>query len=96
MSSLIGCNCCQLATSSLKYIEANGIDRQGVPYSQTATKDLKVIRDNDFTTINKLEQQVAILKSAAGQMTEPDKKLFEKHINQYIKDIDKCIGLLSE
>ena len=63
---------------------------------KTATKDLKVIRDNDFTTINKLEQQVAILKSAAGQMTEPDKKLFEKHINQYIKDIDKCIGLLSE
>jgi hypothetical protein len=46
--------------------------------------------------INQLEQQVGILKSAAGKMDEADKKLFEKHINQYIKEIDKCIGLLSE
>jgi len=29
-------------------------------------------------------------------MTEADKKAFEKQINQYIKEIDKCIGLLSE
>jgi hypothetical protein len=29
-------------------------------------------------------------------MKKPDKKIFEKQINQYIKEIDKCIGLLSE
>lgn len=46
--------------------------------------------------IDQLKQQVLILKSAAGKMTEPDKKAFEKNINLYIKEIDKCIGLLSE
>jgi len=43
-----------------------------------------------------LEQQVGILQSAAGKMNDEDKKAFEKHLNQYIKEIDKCIGLLSE
>ncbi len=46
--------------------------------------------------ISRLQQQVSILKSSIGQMTESDKKTFEKQINQYIKEIDKCIGLLSE
>ena len=59
-------------------------------------KELKISRENDLNRINQLEQQVGILKSAAGKMEEADKKLFEKHINQYIKEIDKCIGLLSE
>ena len=59
-------------------------------------KELKINRENDLNRINQLEQQVGILKSAAGKMDEADKKLFEKHINQYIKEIDKCIGLLSE
>jgi len=59
-------------------------------------KELKISRENDLNRINQLEQQAGILKSAAGKMDETDKKLFEKHINQYIKEIDKCIGLLSE
>ena len=29
-------------------------------------------------------------------MNADDKKYFEKSINQYIKEIDKCIGILSE
>jgi hypothetical protein len=29
-------------------------------------------------------------------MSEADKKAFEKNINQYIREIDKCIGILSE
>jgi hypothetical protein len=43
-----------------------------------------------------MEQQAGILKSAAGKMNEKDKKTFEHQINQYIKEIDKSIGLLSE
>ncbi len=56
----------------------------------------KTQKGTDAEKINQLEQQVAILKSAAGQMSETEKKVFEKNINQYIKEIDKCIGLLSE
>ena len=29
-------------------------------------------------------------------MNEADKKTFEKNISQYIREIDKCIGILSE
>jgi division protein CdvB (Snf7/Vps24/ESCRT-III family) len=58
--------------------------------------NLQTAREQDVETIYRLQQQVSILKSSIGQMKEPDKKIFEKQINQYIKEIDKCIGLLSE
>jgi poly-D-alanine transfer protein DltD len=59
-------------------------------------KELQETKDKHTQTIAELQQQVGILKSSAGQMNDTDKKAFEKHINQYIKEIDKCIGLLSE
>lgn len=43
-----------------------------------------------------LQQQTAILKYAAGEMSERDKKEFEKTINQYLREIDKCIAYLSQ
>lgn len=46
--------------------------------------------------IEELQQQTAILKYAAGEMDEKEKKDFEKKINQYIKQIDKCIAYLSQ
>jgi Ni,Fe-hydrogenase maturation factor len=46
--------------------------------------------------INTLQQQVHILKASVGNMSEEEKKAFEKNINQYIKEIDKCITFLSE
>jgi hypothetical protein len=44
--------------------------------------------------ISSLKQQVEVLKLNAGEMGEADKKEFEKRINSYIKEIDKCIALL--
>jgi chromosome segregation ATPase len=46
--------------------------------------------------IEELQQQVQILKFSAGEMTERDKKDFEKKINQYVKEIDRCIAFLSQ
>jgi hypothetical protein len=46
--------------------------------------------------INHLKQQVDVLKLNAGDMKETDKKEIEKRINSYLKEIDKCIALLSE
>jgi hypothetical protein len=63
---------------------------------KTTIAAFKIRQENDSILITQLEQQAGILKSAAGKMNETDKKLFEKHINQYIREIDKCIGLLSE
>lgn len=46
--------------------------------------------------IEELQQQVSILKLAAGEMSEKDKKAFERRLNQYIREIDKAIAYLSE
>jgi len=43
-----------------------------------------------------LEQQVNILKASSGQMDEASKKAFEKQLNHYIKEIDRCITMLSQ
>jgi regulator of replication initiation timing len=45
---------------------------------------------------DELKQQVSILKVSAGEMSEADKKEFEKRINSYLKEIDRCIALLGE
>jgi len=59
-------------------------------------KELQDTKEKQTATILTLQQQADILKASAGQMNAADKKAFEKHINQYIKEIDKCIGLLSD
>lgn len=46
--------------------------------------------------IDEVQQQVAILKLAAGEMSEEDKKKFDRKLAQYIKEIDKAIAYLSE
>jgi chromosome segregation ATPase len=46
--------------------------------------------------ISNLKQQVDVLKFNAGEMREADKKDFEKRINSYLKEIDRCIALLGE
>ena len=46
--------------------------------------------------INELSDQISILKLAGGDMSQKDKKDFERKINQYIKEIDKCIAFLGQ
>lgn len=46
--------------------------------------------------MDELQQQLSILKLGTGEMNEKDKKEFEKKINQYIREIDKCISFLSQ
>ena len=46
--------------------------------------------------VDELQQQISILKVTSGEMNERDKKEFEKKINQYIREVDKCISFLSQ
>ena len=46
--------------------------------------------------IDELSQQIGILKLAGGDMNEKDKRDFERKINQYVKEIDKCIAFLGQ
>ena len=62
-------------------------------------EELDKNRNQSFTnqqTIEDLKQQVDVLKITSGDWEEGDKKEFEKRINSYIKEIDRCIALLSE
>ncbi len=61
--------------------------------------DLEQAKQKELTAkqnIEELQQQSSILKLASGEMSDKDKKNFEKKINQYIKEIDKCIAFLSQ
>jgi len=58
--------------------------------------ELQELRSQDAVQLSALQEQLGIVKAAAGQLSETDKKEFEKNISRYIREIDKCIGLLSE
>lgn len=42
-----------------------------------------------------LKQQVDVLKYSSATMNEEEKKQFERRLTVYVKEIDKCIAMLS-
>jgi chromosome segregation ATPase len=67
--------------------------------NERLTEELQRAKKAETTTQEKMEelqQQISILKVASGELSEKDKKEFEKKINQYLKEIDKCISFLSQ
>lgn len=57
---------------------------------------LKAAKEKDAALIAGMQEKIGILQAAAGKMDEADRKVFEKNINRYLREIDKCISLLSE
>jgi CHASE3 domain sensor protein len=57
------------------------------------TRQVNIEKGNQ---LDELEQKVAILKTATNNLSEIDKKQLEKRLNGYIKEIDRCITMLSE
>ncbi len=65
----------------------------------TLSGELRQHRDREKSErqkIDLLEMQTAILKTSAGNMSPHDKSEFEKKINQYIKDLEKCMTMLNK
>jgi hypothetical protein len=61
-------------------------------------KLIETLQQNDVQQKDKLEairQEQLILKASLDKMDEAEKKELEQKINGYIKNIDKCISLLS-
>jgi archaellum component FlaC len=46
--------------------------------------------------IDELEMKMTALQTGTGQLNDTEKKDVEKRINRYIREIDRCIALLSE
>ncbi|MFL5808385.1 MAG: hypothetical protein ACJ749_02630 [Flavisolibacter sp.] len=62
-------------------------------------EELVLAKNKELETehrIEEIQQQVNIMKITSGDMNDKDKKEFEKKINQYIREIDKCISFLSQ
>jgi uncharacterized coiled-coil DUF342 family protein len=56
----------------------------------------KQTENNYHQKIDELSQQISILKLAGGEMNDKDRREFEKKINQYVREIDKCISFLGQ
>jgi uncharacterized coiled-coil DUF342 family protein len=56
---------------------------------------LKEKESGQHETLESLRQQVNVLKLNAGELSAPDKKEIEKKLNHYIREIDRCIAMLS-
>jgi regulator of replication initiation timing len=62
-----------------------------------AELDRKVSVEQELKSkVGQLEEQVNVLKVSTGQMDEASKKAFEKQLNHYIREIDRCIAMLSQ
>lgn len=46
--------------------------------------------------ISNLEQKIMVLKVGTGKLDDADKKELDKKLHVYLKEIDKCISMLSE
>ena len=67
--------------------------------NERLSEELRQARTREAATLQKLgelEQQIMILKTGSGELSTKDRKDFEKKINQYLKEIDKCISHFSQ
>lgn len=46
--------------------------------------------------VMEMDQRLSVAKMAAAEMKEEDKKEMEKKLNLYIREIERCIGMLQE
>lgn len=63
------------------------------------TKELRELKARDALQAKKIEEleiKMAALKTATGQLDEVDKKELDKRLHQYIREIDRCIAMLSQ
>ena len=57
---------------------------------------LRSERHQHIKMVEELQQQVEIIKVSGTEMSESEKRQFEKRLGQYIREIDRCISLLEE
>lgn len=63
---------------------------------QQLIRSLQQQQDLSKEQLETLQQQNLVLKASVTDMEPADKKELEQKLNQYIRNIDKCISLLSQ
>jgi cell division protein FtsB len=77
----------------LKHYEV--LKKQNVQQTETI-QVLTAEKNAQIQKIRLLEEQQYLLKSIARKLDEKEKKSFEQALGKYIREIDKCIAMLSE
>jgi len=73
----------------------DALKKQNVQQTETI-QVLTAEKNAQVQKIRLLEEQQYLLKSMAGKLDEKEKKSFEQALGKYIREIDKCIAMLSE
>ncbi len=62
----------------------------------TALNESQLQEKSSHENISRLEMETSILKASAGKMDDKERVNFEKQINHYIKDLEKCMTMLNK
>ncbi len=86
----------RIQAKTQELIRRHALLQKKTAQQEQTIQELRQKTQADQDKIRRLEEQQHVLKAAAGSLTTADKKSFEQAINRYIREIDKCIALLSE
>jgi chromosome segregation ATPase len=67
--------------------------------NQQLTREIRVLKEREEAREKKvidLELKIAAIKTATGRLDDGEKKEIDKRLNHYIREIDRCIALLSD
>lgn len=67
--------------------------------NQQLTREIRVLKEREEAREKKiidLELKMAAIKTATGRLDDGEKKEIDKRLNHYIREIDRCIALLSD
>ena len=78
-----------------KLIEQHHIQRADIKAHANEIKELKQVVTDQKNTIRQLEDKIKILKIAKTLETKEGNVEAKLKINELVREIDKCIGLLN-
>jgi hypothetical protein len=67
--------------------------------NQQLTREIRVLKEREEAREKKiieLELKLAAIKTATGRLDDSEKREIDKRLNHYIREIDRCIALLSD
>lgn len=76
-------------------LEERSTVHQELEYLRKENKDLRAAIEKKSSQINNFQNQIKISKIVDKMAVKDDTAELKDKINEYIKDIDKCIALLS-
>jgi len=78
-----------------RFIEKHTILKENLQRSQDEIQELKTINEQNQKTINELKDKIKLLKIAKSTETKEGAVDAKLKINEMVREIDKCIGLLN-